>query len=264
MIEPKKPKKLIVCGNVIEIYEYEKPPKAPEGNFDSKDDYNPFDFENTKIEPREVDRVEERRRQSLRDSRNLTKRLALMNFNNGDKFLTLTFDPSRFDDHSKIRNLDFVDKEFKKFIQRFNYKFKTKLKYLAVRETHKSGVFHFHMICNWEKDFSCEEEIRASERFLGKEVWKHGFVDIKTINHVDNVGAYIIKYMTKDLSIELFKGKKMYLCSKGLKRPFVYKDHEADLIIQQYGLDLKKEVFTNSYESEYLGKIVYSEFNLLR
>ena len=45
---------------------------------------------------------------------------------------------------------------------------------------------------------------------------KHGFVDIKIMDDgVDNIGAYLIKYMTKDVSHEAFKGHKAYLCSKG-------------------------------------------------
>lgn len=257
-------KKVIVSGNVIEVYEYERPPK----HFDSdlkNDDYDPFDFENTKLKIEDLNRTDERRRQTTRDARNLTKRLALMNFNNGDKFITLTFDPKKFENHeSTICCLNFVDSEFKKFIQRFNYHFKIKMKYIAVREAHKSGVLHFHMICNWDKVFTCNEQLRYFERYIGEKIWRHGFIDIKDINHVDNVGAYIIKYMTKDLSIELYKNKKLYLCSKGLKRPDVYRYEEAEAIIKQHNLKEKKEVFTNSYESEYNGKAIYKEFNLNR
>lgn len=262
-IEVKTYKKLIVTGNVIEVYEYQRMPGPKNDISSSVDDYDPFDLENTSI-PEKEDRTTERRSQTVRDARNLTRRLALNNFNNGDKFITLTFDPKKVKDQKMLYSLDYVDKEFKKFIQRFNYHFKTKLKYIAVREAHKSGRLHFHMLCDWDKQLLFEDEIREFERYIGSNIWKHGFVDIKTIDHVDNVGAYIIKYMTKNLSIELYKNKKLYLCSKGLKRPVVYKDYEAELIIKEYKLDIKKEVFTNSYESEYLGKIVYKEYNLKR
>ncbi|WP_336883870.1 rolling circle replication-associated protein [Priestia koreensis] len=255
------PYKVIVSGNIFEVYHYEKEPKNNLDRFDRPDDYDPFDYENTKVDIQ--DRTHERKTQTIRDARNLTRRLALMNFKNNDKFLTLTFDPKKFND-TALYDLDFVDKEFKKFIQRFNYRFKVKLNYVAVREQHKSGRFHFHMICDWEQEFSCNEQIREFERLLGNEVWKNGFVDIKEINHVDNVGAYIIKYMTKDLSLDLYKNKKLYLCSKGLQRPMVYRGHEADTIMAAYGLEQKKEVFTNSYESEYLGKITYKEYNMIR
>ena len=253
-------RKVIVSNHVIEVYEYER---MPGGNLEQKnDDYDPFDLENTKLDIPE-DRTAERRKQTLRDARNLTRRLALMNFTSGDKFLTLTFDPKRFTEED-LRDIDFVDKHFKRFVKRFNYYFKVKIKYLAVREFHKSGRLHIHMICDWKQNLIFEDEIREFERLLGEQIWKNGFVDIKQLDHVDNVGAYIIKYMTKNVALEFFKGKKVYLCSKGLERPLVYHDYYAEQIINTYSLDIKKEVFTNSYESEYLGTITYKEYNLKR
>lgn len=250
-------KKIIVTNHVIEVYEYEKPPIS--GVIDSSDSYDPFDLETTKleIEPRE-DRKNERRKQTVRDARNTTRRLALMNFNSGDKFITLTF-------KENITDINFADNEFKKFIKRFKHRFKLdSLKYIAVREFQKRGAIHYHMLCDWKENLLFEDVIREYERLLGEKIWKHGFVDIKQLDYVDNVGAYIIKYMTKNVAIEFFKGKKIYLCSKGLERPLVFRDYEAQQIIDQYNLSEKKEVFTNSYESEYLGKIVYREYNLKR
>lgn len=255
-----KYRKIIVTNHVIEVYEYEKTPCGSETQ--KNDVYDALDLENVKHN-RDDDRTSERRKQTLRDARNTTRRLALKNFESGDKFITLTFDPKKFTEEN-LRDIAFTDDLFKKFIKRFNYRYKTKLKYIAVREFHKTGRIHYHLLCDWKKELIFEDEIRENERILGEDVWKHGFVDIKQLDHVDNVGAYIIKYMTKNVAIEFFKGKKIYLCSKGLERPFVYRGAEAELIIKTYGLDTKKEVFTNSYESEYLGQIVYSEYNLRR
>lgn len=260
MILLEKYRKVIVTNHVIEIYEYEKMPGVPD--MEKNDDYNPLDLELTKHD-RGEDRTDERRQQTVRDARNTTRRLALKNFESGDKFLTLTFDPKKFTEKN-LRDVTFTDDLFKKFMKRFNYRYKTKLKYIAVREFHKSGRIHYHMLCDWKKELIFEDEIRENESFLGEKVWKHGFVDIKQLDHVDNVGAYIIKYMTKNVAIEFFKGKKVYLCSKGLERPFVYRGAEAQAIIDYYDLGAKKEVFTNSYESEYLGTITYTEYNLRR
>ena len=255
-----KYRKIIVTNHVIEVYEYEKMPYGSETQ--KNDAYDALDLEDVKHK-RDDDRTDERRNQTVRDARNTTRRLALKNFESGDKFLTLTFDPKKYSDQN-LRDVTFTDDLFKKFIKRFNYRYKTKLKYIAVREFHKSGRIHYHMLCDWKEELVFEDEIRDYERFLGEKVWKHGFVDIKQLDRVDNVGAYIIKYMTKNVAIEFFKGKKIYLCSKGLERPFVYRGKEAELIIKTYGLDTKKEVFTNHYESEYLGNITYTEYNLKR
>lgn len=274
-------RKVIISGNVIEVYEAEKEPYIPEHKY--QDDYDPFhhmdimnenDFyrdgytrminEQNHLEQdrlREltrVDRQDERRQQTVRDARNNVRRLALMNFGVNDKFITLTY-------KKNMQDIEQADKDFKTFIKRFKYHFNIKnLKYIAVREFQKRGAVHFHMICDWDKLFTDEKEIRQFERLLGKDIWKHGFVDIKQMDHVDNVGAYIIKYMTKNVSIIFFKGRKIYLCSKGLNRPVVYKGVEAEEIIKKHKLEQKKEVFTNSYISEYLGTIVYKEYNLIR
>lgn len=258
-------KKIIASNNIFEVYEYEKAPSSKNIN-DKDDDYDPLDFENIKLELK--DRKEERRVQTLRDARNTTRRLALMNFGPGDKFITLTY-------RKNMKDLDKADNDFKKFIMRFKYNFHLDdFKYLAVREFQNRGAIHYHMICNWQQEFEYEDQVKYYERLLGitleggkvveKGIWGHGIVDIKTMDHVDNVGAYLIKYMTKNVAIELLKGKKVYLPSKGLERPLIYRGDEAESIIKLYGLDTKKEVFTNSYESEYLGKIVYKEYNMKR
>lgn len=248
-------KKVIACNNVIEVYEYEKSPI--EKHVKNKiDDYDPFDLENIKLELK--DRTEERRLQTVRDARNMTRRLALMNFGPGDKFITLTY-------RENMQDIDKADDDFKKFIKRFKYKFElSELPYIAIREFQKRGAIHYHMLCKFPFEFENEEHIKYWERIFGQDIWKHGFVDIKPIDHVDNVGAYLIKYMTKNVSVEFFKGKKVYLCSKGLERPLVYRGDEAEEILRVYELENKKEVFTNSYESEYLGQIVYKEYNLKR
>lgn len=248
-------RKVIACNNVLEVYEFEKEPTKKQTK-EIEDNYDPLDFENTKLEL--VDRKEERKIQTLRDARNMTRRLALMNFGPGDKFITLTY-------AKNMQDIEQADNDFKKFIMRFKYKFNlSKLPYIAVRELQKRGAIHYHLICKFPMDFKSEDDIKHWERVFGQDIWGHGFVDIKTIDHVDNVGAYLIKYMTKNVSIELYKGKKVYLCSKGLERPLVFRGDEAERIIELYELENKKEVFTNSYESEYLGNIVYKEYNLKR
>lgn len=254
-------KKIVACGNILEVYEYEKPPNNKLLNRKEDDDYNALVLEDTELKlfgDSQEERIEERRKQTVRDARNMTRRLALMNFGPGDTFITLTY-------AKNMQDLIQADDDFKKFIKRMKYRLGLeKLDYIAVREFQKRGAIHFHMLCNWQRPFETESEIRHYECFLGEEVWKHGFVDIKKIDHVDNLGAYLVKYMTKNLSIELFKGKKMYLPSKGLKRPLVYRGDEAERIFKCYELRQKKEVFTNSYESEYNGQIIYKEYNLKR
>lgn len=253
--------KVIASGNVIEVYEYEKD-TIKEINKDlDGEKYNKYEqivLENDESDwiHEKADRTDERRKQTMREARNTTRRLALMNFGQGDMFITLTY-------AENMQHVEKADKDFKKFIQRFKYRFKD-LKYIAVREFQKRGAIHFHMMCNWRQHFENEEHVKATERWFAENIWHHGFVDLKVMDGVDNIGAYLIKYMTKDISKEAFKGHKAYLCSKGLDRPLEYRGEQAEAVLEAYRLKDKKEVFTNSYISEYLGTVQYKEYNLTR
>lgn len=145
--------KVIDLGHVVEVYEMERIPVNPH-DYERKDEYsisNYFDEERTKetnrhyyedvkdnIRHRE-NRKAERRSQTIRDARNRCRRLALMNFSENDTFMTLTF-------AENIQDITYADNEFKKFMKRFNYKYKRKSKFLAVREFQKRGAIHYHLL----------------------------------------------------------------------------------------------------------------------
>jgi len=201
------------------------------------------------------DRKKERLSQTIRDARNTCRRLAIMNFNRNSSFVTLTVAENSDD-------IDFYDKKFKAFIRKLRNCY-GKFHYLAVREFQKRGAIHYHVLIDYPfiKGFS-ESQIRKEEIDFAELFWKQGFVDIKDISHVDNVGAYVVKYMTIDLHDSRLVGRKSYLTSKGLKRPeIVTGDLELEILRD---IEQKKEVFKNSYESEYQGTVKYREFNLER
>jgi len=96
------------------------------------------------------------------------------------------------------------------------------------------------------------------------ELWGNGFVKINKIDHVDNVGAYMIKYMTKDNDDLRLRGLKSYQTSKNLIRPIEFVGTEVNDILRFYDLDNKKTVFSSCYETEHLGLATYKEYNLKR
>ena len=229
--------KAIVTGHVIEIYEYEKMPALPsEKNGKKETDPNGNEYDNTLFN----------RQNNMNKARNNLRRLITANFDEHSKFVTLTF-------KDNITDVKQANKEFKKFIQRMRYRYKG-FKYIAVVEFQKRGAVHYHMI----SDLPYIENSRLSK------IWGHGFVKINDITHVDNVGAYMIKYMTKDNTDLRLQGLKSYQTSKNLVRPIEYVGDEVDYIKELYGLDNKKTVFANTYNSEYLGITTYKEFNLKR
>lgn len=135
--------------------------------------------------------------------RDMVRRLACCNFNaQYDKFFTLTF----ADNLTDVKQANYL---FKKFKQKLQYKFGKDIKYLGVVEFQERGAVHYHVLSNIPY---------IPQRDL-QDLWGHGFVFINAINHVDNIGAYIVKYMTKVTTDTRLQGLKAYLCSRNLIRP---------------------------------------------
>ena len=248
--------KVIRSGHIVEIYEYQNT-KAKLVLAEREENYTgEFEEEKEKgekIEEEEKDRKDEYKARTNVRARNNLRRLINMNFNNKSLFVTLTF-------KENIQDIPHANKEFKKFIQRMRYK-QPNFAYVAVIEFQKRGAIHYHMVCNLDTHWKDHDELQARERELA-EIWTNGFCDIQEIKHLDNVGAYLIKYMTKDNVDSRLEGKKRYFSSKNLDRPIELTGEEAKKLIEEYFN--KIPVFTNEYSSEWTGKVMYREYNPLR
>ena len=91
------------------------------------------------------------------------------------------------------------------------------------------------------------------------------------LTHVDNLGAYVTKYMTKSNADPRLQTTKGYLCSKGLDRPRVIKswngkgnDMMIKAIIDNYGLTKENAVYHQVKDTGDNGKINYLQYNLKR
>lgn len=244
--------KVIVAGNVIELYEYEKEIRTgkdsdmdkPVGRKGKRKEGLEWIDEDAKA-TREKNRAD-----ALQRARKNLRRLINANvdaWGERVKFFTLTF-------KENVQDIKMANYEFKKFRQRLEYHLGLKLKYVAVIEFQKRGAIHYHMIM-----FNMPYVPHADlER-----IWGHGFVKVNAIDEVDNVGAYVTKYMTKDNDDERLKGEKCYFSSRGLIKP-------AEEIIKKEDLNALREalspnkVYENTFDSEHLGLISYQQYNLKR
>lgn len=234
--------KMYKFGDIYEIYKYELPVFAG---------YQKFEFrgrENTD----EDTKIDNRKKIVIR-TRNNVRRLALANFDYKSKFFTATF-------AENIEDMDKANNEFKKFIQRLKYHYGD-FRYLAVVEFQKRGAIHYHMLSDFGYIKHCDLE----------KIWGNGFVWIRDLlsankgKAVDNVGAYIVKYMNKDIIDERLMGKKSYFTSKNLKRPeIIYEDLNIDNCLKKYDLSINDLVFHNSFKSKENGEVIYLEFNKKR
>lgn len=227
-------KKIVISGKQIEVYEYEKDViygykdnrKMSRGRSVSASD------ENKEINR---DKVLQRARRDLR-------RIINANCQKYSKFVTLTF-------AENVDNLDYCNNEFKKFIKRVNYYYKIKLKYSAVIEFQNRGALHYHCIF-----YNLTQKIDVEKL---SELWGNGFIKINKIDNVDNVGAYICKYMTKTDDNRLF-GRKMYFNSRGLEKPTEIKDKK---IVEALANSLQSDnlKYSNTFSNDY-NTISYSQY----
>ena len=128
-------------------------------------------------------------------------------------------------------------------------------------EFQKRGAIHYHM----RSDFGYIEQCDLEK------IWGNGFVWINDLlksnkgKPVDNVGAYIVKYMNKNIIDKRLMGKKAYFTSKNLKRPeIIYEDITLIECFDKYNFDIDNLVYNNSFQSKVNGLVFYFELNKKR
>lgn len=84
--------------------------------------------------------------------------------------------------------------DFQQFNQRFQYYCKikgySKPEYIVMMEPQGRGAWHAHLLYIWQ---DMKAPYIANQEF--REMWGHGFVKIKKLDNVDNVGAYLTAYL---------------------------------------------------------------------
>lgn len=247
-------RKVIISGNVSEVYNYEQLQccgyeTERVGRAGKADPLN-------KLINR--DKVMSRAKTNVR-------RLINANIEEYSKFLTLTF-------KENIKDLKAANYEFNKFIKRLNYNLDKKIEYLVVvefqdgkeyidKKTGKKkkglgrGAIHYHVMLfnmpfvHWSKLVP---------------LWKNGSVKINAIDKktCDNVGAYVSKYMRKNIvqkeGDDRLVGEKMWFRSRGLNEPFEIKE------IEGYNANYAPEgnlIYESSFENEHIGKVDYQQYN---
>jgi hypothetical protein len=233
--------KLKINKHIIEVYEYDKLNSSPMVLTDDRSEYG------------QSEDAAYNYSQTIKRRRKFVFDLAIANFDcESSKFLTLSF-------AQNMTDLKQSNKEFQKFLRKLKKELKIEIKYLAVIEFQKRGAIHYHMLINMPY---------VPVKWLQR-LWVHGSLKINKIKHVDNLGAYITKYMSKDNADERLKAVKGYNCSQGLERPKIIKSWRGDEIlikalINQYDLKKEKAEFVHTVNTQDYGSISYLQFNLKR
>ncbi len=182
-----------------------------------------------------------------------------------DKFLTLTF----AENTTELTKANYLfNQAMKRIIRRKKY-----FEYIAVvefqkdidyhgRKKEKGGSAHYHLLCNLKTPETKNlKELFDWEKWFALRFWKYGFIKIKNIRQVSNLGAYFCKYLGKDMFDKRMFGKKKFFCSQKLNKPVEMTGYEATDFYDRY-LSGLTPIFVKTFFSEYAGKIDYSAYTL--
>jgi hypothetical protein len=249
--------KVIVAGNVVELYEYENEVRTgKDSDVDKPVGRRGKSKEGLEWIDKDLKATQEKNRaDALSRAKKTLRRLINANvdaWGEKAKFFTLTF-------RDNVQDIKWANGEFKKFRQRLSRHIwgrnkPNELRYVSVIEFQERGAIHYHMV-TFNMPYVAHTELQ--------EIWGHGFVHIRAIDDVDNVGAYVTKYMTKDNEDERLRGEKCYFSSRGLLKPREEIIEKKDLYAFREALSPNKS-YEVSFETEYLGRIIYEQYKLKR
>lgn len=208
--------------------------------------------------------------------------------NGNELHVTLTYADNMTD--PQILLTDF--KMFMKALRR-KYKSETTIDVINVVEPQERGAWHCHVLLR----FNDLDSIFISNSDMRK-LWKHGFVTVRSLSEVDNIGAYLSAYLTDvELTSETAKslemgdqimtkvvdgvekkfikggrlhmyppGMRIYRCSKGIKKPDK-KRMKHDKIKRVVGTAIphySQTITISDDDNKVLNTIVYNQYNLKR
>lgn len=188
-------------------------------------------IEEYKEEVKQYNKEYYRRKQKIQLRRDIVE-----NFDNKAYFSTMTF-------AENITEIQEGHKYINKFITNLRQKDK-QLKYICIPEYTKAGRVHYHSII--------QSEVYKKKELDSK--WLYGQAMVKNIREVDNLGAYITKYITKD--IEEMEGR-IILKSRNLVsvEPEIYSYNP---------FEAHKITYTKSWADYWGNTVTYLQYNLRR
>jgi hypothetical protein len=132
----------------------------------------------------------ENRQQNYNSLRQTFKKLRYLINNNflglsNELHITLTYKENMTDSKR-------LYEDFKNFMKRLKYKFKndSSIDYISVIEPQGRGAWHCHVLMR----FNGLDKVYIKNKDL-KALWGLGFVKIKSLKDVDNIGAYLSAYL---------------------------------------------------------------------
>lgn len=159
-------------------------------------------------------------RRTLRRLRNL------LNSNITDvtkcRWITLTYKENMTDTVRLYKDFDKFNKRMKYYFQKQNMSYE----YIVAMEPQGRGAWHCHLVMI----FNCKAPF--IENSILADIWGHGYVTVKKLDDVDNVGAYLTAYLG-DMELEEALKTKISLDEISCKE-VEYKDVTGELKKKYY------------------------------
>lgn len=103
------------------------------------------------------------------------------------RWCTLTYAENMTDSQRLYKDFRDFNKRFQRYCKKQGY---GKPEYIVMMEPQARGAWHAHLLYIW-KDMKAP--FISNDIF--RSIWGHGFVKIKKLDNVDNVGAYLTAYL---------------------------------------------------------------------
>jgi len=232
--------KLIISGNFVEHYKYEKSYWVGWPRFRSM---RRFSNNVNIIQNQESIRDDNVRRTRIKIRRLINSNQDLV------KFMTLTF-------NTPCTDLAVANPLFRNFIKRLSRLYPA-FKYICVPEFQPtSGRVHYHLLCN----------LPYIEKLSLEKIWQNGFVFIRKVDSIDNLGAYVCKYLGKANFDKRYFRKNKFFYSFNLLRPVVVdKLLEVKCVLSNLPIKASlfvQHVFSFSFFTKFLGEIQYNQYKV--
>lgn len=115
------------------------------------------------------------------------------------RWCTLTYAENMTDPKRLYSDFEKFNKKFQYFCKQKGY---SKPEYIVMMEPQGRGAWHAHLLYIWQ---DMNAPYIANKDF--RELWGHGFVKIKKLDNVDNVGAYLTAYLG-DMELDEIQGAR--------------------------------------------------------
>jgi len=230
--------RIIKCGHILEVYNYEISYIYNLGKTRSNES---IEREESKTLPR-IDNFS-------RAQRKIKRLINSNSFVYGYRPIFVTYTFARNEQNIKEAN-----RVFKRHIDDLRRNIVGRsLRYVAVPELQYRGAIHYHAVFF---DLPFIDDIKNV--FAKSWGLEEGFVQIKAVEHVNNIGAYVSKYFSKLWHDKKVKGTKGYFSSEGLYQPEVFRSID---IMNKY--DKVELEFTQSFNSSKYGTINYKQYKII-